>query len=70
MARRNQGLQEEAISQLLEEEDDDGLDDPEISDEEDEEPPVEVITEMLFVNNEFVDLVVHQPSREASPNPR
>ena len=69
MARRNQGLREEDISQLLEEEDDDGLDVPEISDQEDEEP-VEVITEMTFVDNEFVDMFVHQPSPVASPNPR
>ena len=67
--RRNQGLRDEDISQLLEEEDDDGLEDPEISDQEDEEED-EVITEMTFVNDEFVDMVVHQPSPVASPNPR
>ena len=70
MARRNQRLRVEDIAEMLEEEDDDdGLEDPQIS-SDDEDEPAQVITEMLFVDNQFVDMVVVQPSREASPNPR
>jgi len=70
MARRNQRLRAEDIAEMLEEEDDDdGLEDPQIS-SDDEDEPAQVITEMLFVDNQFVDMVVVQPSREASPNPR